>query len=125
MFLVDMENKEQQQQEENEMVSFIGQEFCDFIGNLQSMLFNSFSLVILNFSCYEIVYSKIIERKMLSYCAQDILERLDDKTLMVADEVSATWKKSIIEGCLLQKLLARKVYRLQIYVSLVSTNVVT
>ena len=91
-----MENKEQQQQEENEMVSFIGQEFCDFIGNLQSMLFNSFSLVILNFSCYEIVYSKIIERKMLSYCAQGILERLDDKTLMVADEVSATWKKSII-----------------------------
>ena len=62
---------------------------------------------------------------MLSYCAQEILERLDDKTLIVVDDVSATWKKSIIEGCLLLKLLARKVYRLQIYVSIVSTNVVT
>jgi hypothetical protein len=46
---------------------------------------------------------------MLSYLAQKILVNLDDKTLMVADEVSDLWKQTIIQGGLLQKLLKRKV----------------
>jgi hypothetical protein len=49
--------------------------------------------------------------QMLRNCAQNILELLDDETLLVADEVSVHWKQAIIQGSLLQKLLKRKVCR--------------
>jgi hypothetical protein len=46
---------------------------------------------------------------MLSYVAQKILMKLDEKTLLVADKVSEPWKEAIVQGRLLQKLLKRKV----------------
>ena len=51
-----------------------------------------------------------LERTLLRYIAEDILELIDVKSLKNAENVSQTWRETIVTGKLWEKLYRKQVY---------------